>query len=45
MTNGQVLDIEPMSIAYKGCLLKKPLKKTNSATYDNRKSNQICLQI
>jgi hypothetical protein len=42
MVNGKVLDIEAMSRACKGCLLKEKLKKTNLTSYEVWKSNHTC---
>ena len=42
MTNGKVLDIEPMSRACKACLLKETLKRNDPVAYKEWKSKHIC---
>ena len=40
--NGKVLDTEPMSRTCKACVLKEPLKKTDSLAFEEWKTSRVC---
>ena len=42
MTNGKILDCEPMSRICKACNLKNKLRKTNITAYENWKASHVC---